>query len=108
MLASRTGPPTATGTTRPAGPTKPPPPAPPAGNAGQPYRAVDGNGYHPDGRPYNPTVAQPAAPTSTPSRSTVSAAATPAANVIPDLERPVAVANNVVRTRLPAARSTIR
>ena len=88
--------------------------AQPAANAGQPYQAVDGNWYYPDGRPYANTTtaaARPAAPTSTtaaaPSSPTATAA-TPAANVIPDLERPAAVANNLVRTRLPAARSTLR
>jgi hypothetical protein len=87
--------------------------AQPAANAGQPYQAADGNWYYPDGRPYTASTAaaQPASPTTTtaaaPSSPTVPAA-TPAANVIPDLERPAPVANNLVRTRLPAARSTLR
>ena len=81
-------------------------PAQPTATAGQPYRAVDGNWYYPDGRPY--TTAQPAATTSTVSATVKPpTTATPAANVIPDLEQPVAVGNNVVRTRLPAARPAI-
>jgi hypothetical protein len=86
-------------------------PAQPVANAGQPYQATDGNWYYPDGRPYTAAATQPAAPTSTAAAPTSSPAptpATPAANVIPDLERPAAVANNLVRTRLPAARSSVR
>jgi hypothetical protein len=80
----------------------------PSANAGQPYLATDGKWYYPDGRPYT-APAQPAEPTSTVSATIAPpTTATPAANVIPDLERPVAVASNVVRTRLLAARSTIR
>ena len=109
MRASRIWPRTATGITRTAALQAP---AQPTANAGQPYRAVDGNWYYPDGRPYT-TTAAPARRTDLdhcggPPSPTVTATATPAANVIPDLERPVVVANNLVRTRLPAARSTIR
>ena len=49
-------------------------------------------GYYPYGWSYPPAAATP----------------TPAANVIPDLEHSAAVANNIVQTRLPAVRSSIR
>jgi len=66
----------------------------PYGNGYYPY----GNGYYPYGEPY-PTAAPTARLPATP---------TPTANVIPDLEHSAAVANNIVQTRFPAVRSSIR
>lgn len=85
----------------------------PAVTAGQPYLAVDGRWYYPDGRPYTlSAVEQPVVPTSmdvpTPQPAALRTPATPAPNVIPDLEQPETITRNLVRTRLPAARSTVR
>ncbi|QEH38795.1 hypothetical protein OJF2_74050 [Aquisphaera giovannonii] len=83
---------------------------PAAANPGQPYLAVDGNWYYPDGRPYvaPAAAAAPASTAATPSRPAATEPATPAANIIPDLARPAAIAGNSVRTRLPAARPPVR